>query len=100
MPRYMIELESSPEECARSLSKFSQRFQDFLPEIVWGCPMGRSRGWAIVEAENESEAKELVPEPMRCLVEITEVKTLTPELIEAIQNQEIERESLPSVADP
>lgn len=90
MPRYMIELSYSPEDCIESLGKIEQRELDFLPQVYWGYAQDIETGWAIVEAPNEEAAWKMVPEDLRDSVEVTEVKNLTPELIIAMRDNAIE----------
>lgn len=91
MPRYMIELPFEAETCMKTIQRFGQREADFLPNVFWGCTVGGKAGWSIVEADNMDQAKQMVPESLQEKVSITEVKTLTPELIQAKINREIEK---------
>lgn len=91
MPRYMVELAYGPEDCIQALGKIEQRELDFLPSVYWGYNQNVGTGWAIVEAPNEEAALKMVPDQLRDAVQVTEVKTLTPELIEAMAEDAIEK---------
>ncbi|MHB0911916.1 MAG: hypothetical protein ACYC2Y_00540 [Armatimonadota bacterium] len=82
MPRYMIQLSYEPDDYIRALKEKEPRAQDLLPEVYWGRMLSKEMGWAIVKAESESAALEMVPPSLRSKVEVCEVHTLTPELIE------------------
>ena len=91
MPRYMIELPFAATTFMESIPKFRQRELDFLPQVYWGATIDGESGWAIVEADSLEDAAKMVPESIADMVWICELKTLTPELIEAEQRGEIER---------
>jgi hypothetical protein len=87
----MIELAYGPEDCIEALGKIEQKDLDFLPRVYWGYTQNVGSGWAIVEAENEESARKMIPEQIRDLVQVTEVKTLTAELITAMAENAIEK---------
>jgi hypothetical protein len=80
MPTFMIELSHTPETCVAALDELDQNACDLLSEVYWGCMSGRHDGWVVVEAENESAARELVPGNVRGDVTITEVDVATLDL--------------------
>jgi hypothetical protein len=49
----------------------------------WGCQAGVHTGWAIVEAESESEAKLTVPSRLRTKARAIRLSRFTPQTIEA-----------------
>lgn len=91
MPRFMVELAYGPEDCIEALGKVSQKDLDFLPSVYWGYSQSVGAGWAIVDAPSEDAALKMVPEQLRDAVQITEVKSLTPELIVAMAEDAIEK---------
>ena len=64
MPRYMIELPFAAETCTGSIPKVTQRELDFLPQVYWGCSVGKQEGWVIVQADSTDQAKSMVPESL------------------------------------
>lgn len=80
MPQYMIEFSHSPDECIQALHEIEPWANDLLDDIYWGCLSGRHDGWAVVEAENEEQAKEMIPDAIRGAVKITRVTGYMPEL--------------------
>ncbi|HEY3297870.1 MAG TPA: hypothetical protein VGK34_04370 [Armatimonadota bacterium] len=89
MAKYLIELPFPAETCMNSIPKVTQEELDFLPQIYWGCSEANQEGWVMVEADSEEKALGTVPEYMRDKVLVTEVKNLTPELIQARMNNTI-----------
>lgn len=87
MARYMIEFAHTPEEYIEALSKADARAPEFLSDVFWSRLGDRRAGWAIVEAASESEARDMVPPPLRDKVTITEVRELTIELIEWLRQE-------------
>ena len=84
MPQFMIELSHSPNDCVKALKELEPRAEDLLGEVYWGCMMGRHDGWVVVEANDEDEAREMVPEPIRDKAQITQVDAIVPELTHAV----------------
>ncbi len=60
MAQYMIELPHKDEECLQALDEISEHASALLPKVNWGCKAGVHIGWAIVDAENEIEARNLI----------------------------------------
>lgn len=84
MPQFMIELTHDPEECIEALEEHEPRASDLLDEVYWGCVSGRHSGWVVVEADDESQARNMVPESLRDRAKVTPVELATPELAEAV----------------
>ena len=80
MPQYMIELSHSPSDCVEALRDIDPDAQEFLGEVYWGCMTGRHDGWAVVDADSEEQAREMVPDRIRSQVQVTRVKTIAPEI--------------------
>ncbi len=80
MPQFMIEMSHSPSDCVDSLRDIDPDAQEFLGDVYWGCMTGRHDGWAVVDADSEQEAMEMVPEQIRDRVQVTQVSTVMPEL--------------------
>lgn len=80
MPQYMIELSHSSSDCVEALKDIDPKAQDFLGDVYWGCMTGRHDGWAVVEADNEQHARDMVPDQIRNQVQVTQVESIVPEV--------------------
>ena len=65
MARYLIESPHTPDECLTALDEVLDQGSDMLAKYDWGCMSGDHRGWAVVEAESDSGALEMVPSVVR-----------------------------------
>ena len=84
MPKYMVELSHTPDECILAFGEPDQRDPDILGEVFWGCMSGMHNGWVVVEAESEAEVWAQAPKHYRGELTITEVQSATPDLDYAI----------------
>ena len=79
--RYLLETPHTKEECLRELDEVLAEGKNVLNKFYWGCSTGDHTGYAIVDAENESEVKRLVPGFLRSKARIVELSKFTPEQI-------------------
>lgn len=84
MPKFMVELSHTPDDCIAAFGEPDQRDPDLLGEIYWGCMSGEHNGWVVVEAETEDQAREQAPKNYRGDLAITEVNEISSELDYAI----------------
>jgi len=63
MQRFLVESPHEAEECARIVGDV--RAMGYLHHFDWGCKSGVHVGWAMVEVENEGQARLLVPPLVR-----------------------------------
>jgi hypothetical protein len=63
MDRYLIETPHAATDCRMIINQLHS--QGYLYNFEWGCADGVHCGWAIVEAENDQEAKMVVPSIVR-----------------------------------
>jgi hypothetical protein len=63
MRRYLIETPHSAQECAKLITQVYA--MGYLYHFDWGCEVGVHSGWAIIEAENEADARLAVPSLVR-----------------------------------
>ena len=82
MAKYMIEAPHTAPECLQAVDEVLAAGSQFLEEFHWGCPAGVHNGWAVVEAESESAARNMGPTSQRGKWRITEVTKFTAEDIE------------------
>jgi hypothetical protein len=81
--QYLIELPHTKESCLAALDKINELGRDKLEMWTFGCQEGNHTGYALLEADDISEALEFVPEDERKKAKIHKVTRLTPEQIEA-----------------
>jgi hypothetical protein len=80
MPLFEIESPHTKEECAAELQELQLR-KEVLNKFVWGCSAGHHTAWALVEAQNENAARDLIPKMVRNKAKVTQVEKFTPEQI-------------------
>ena len=66
--RFLIESPHEADECDRILRNVLA--MGYIHHFDWGCKSGVHVGWAIVEVENEGEAKLMVPSLVRAQARI------------------------------
>ena len=81
---YLIEAPHSPDECVQTMDEALARGPGFLAQFEWGCVEGEHTGWATVEADNESEARGMVPAVVRSRARVVRVGKATPDLVNAM----------------
>ncbi|MEK6561126.1 MAG: hypothetical protein AABZ07_05260 [Nitrospirota bacterium] len=81
MERYVVESPHSKEECLKALDEMLAEGPSILNKFDWGCTVGDHTGYAIIDADNETEAKGLVPSFIRSKARIVKVGKFTPEQI-------------------
>ncbi|MBI3399557.1 MAG: hypothetical protein HY026_10090 [Deltaproteobacteria bacterium] len=79
--RYLLESPHTKEECLRELDEVLAEGQNVLNKFNWGCVAGEHAGYAIVEADGESEVLNMVPSFLRKKARIIKVEKFTPEQI-------------------
>jgi N-dimethylarginine dimethylaminohydrolase len=63
MERYLIETPHTAHDCQMLVDEVYA--MGYLNHFDWGCPDGVHSGWAIIEAENEAQARLAVPSLVR-----------------------------------
>ncbi|HZP18030.1 MAG TPA: hypothetical protein VFB00_08700 [Terriglobales bacterium] len=86
MDRYMIETPHTSEECLALIKLINA--QGYLWNFDWGCEAGVHTGWAILEAENEAEARLAVPPLVRNRARIIRLNKFDAATIEYYEKQE------------
>ncbi len=81
---YMIKSSHTPEECLKALDEQLARGPDILKKFYYGCRAGDHTGYAIVDAKNEMEARNLVPGFLLDKTRIVQVDLFTPEVIKSL----------------
>jgi hypothetical protein len=86
MTKYLIEVPHEKEKvaCARVVDIFLASGSHLLSNADWGCLAGVHSAWLIVETNNEEEARNLVPPPLREAAKITGLNKFTMEDVDSI----------------
>ena len=80
MERYLVESTHTAEDCHHVVEQFI--IYGHIINFDWGCQAGVHTGWAILEAENESQAKQAVPSRLRAKARAIRLCKFTPQKIE------------------
>ncbi len=83
MTRYIIESPHTKDECLKALDETLAEGPAILNKFDWGCGSGDHTGYAIVDAENESTVKNMVPGFLRYKARIVQVGKFTPDQIKS-----------------
>jgi len=97
---YLIEAPHFPDECVQAMDEALARGPRFLAQFDWGCVEGEHVAWATVEAESESEARNMVPGVVRDKARVTRVGKVTPDQINAMLYLPPEDEGPDDMPDP
>ena len=81
MNRYLVESTHTAEDCHHVVEQF-MIFGHIL-NFDWGCEAGVHTSWAIIEAENESQALLSVPARLRSQARAIRLHKYTPETLQA-----------------
>lgn len=79
MDRFLVESPHTIHDCKLAV-KLVQSL-GYLTNFDWGCEAGVHTGWAVVEAENESQALGVVPPLVRGKARAVRVSKFLPEVI-------------------
>ncbi|HSB34347.1 MAG TPA: hypothetical protein VLG39_07815 [Nitrospirota bacterium] len=79
MPLYLIKTRHTLRNCLAALDEQLTHDVQSLHEFVYTCGEGEHAGYAIVEANNRSEAMNIVPEPLRGEASVWKVDRFSPE---------------------
>jgi len=63
MDKYLIETPHTDQDCEMLVKEVYA--MGYLNHFDWGCPSGVHCGWAIIEAEDEAQARLAVPSLVR-----------------------------------
>ena len=80
---YLIESKHTNEDCLKALDEIVAHNRQLLDKCWMGCSTGNHTGWAAVEAQDESEARNMLPTNLRQNASVTEVSKFTPEQIQS-----------------
>ena len=85
MPRYLIQQSHDPSllGCQRVFEALAAKGSHFLAYADWGCEVGVHTGWLIVEAEDDADARRMVPPVIRKTASVVRLNRATPERFQA-----------------
>jgi hypothetical protein len=84
--RFLIEVphEDATIACARAVEVFLTTGSHFLSHADWGCKDGVHKAWMIVEVDNKTEARNIVPPAFRAQTKVVQLNEYQMEEIERI----------------
>ena len=85
MDRYLIETPHTGEECLGLIKLINA--QGYLWNFDWGCKAGIHSGWAIIGAENDSQARLAVPPLVRGRARVIKLNKFDATTIEVHEKQ-------------
>ena len=85
MDRFLIESPHELKDCVLVLQQITA--MGYLHNFDWGCEAGVHTGWAIIEAENESQARLAVPPLVRRQAHIVKLNKFSEEDVEALHGR-------------
>jgi hypothetical protein len=85
----MIQASHDPEPaaCLKVLDSFLRAGAHYLTNAEWGCEAGVHTAWITVQAENESEARLMVPPVIRNSALLVKLNKFTPEEIAKLHQE-------------
>lgn len=83
MLRYIVESPHTKEECLRALDEILAKGPETLRKFDWGCAKGDHTGYALIEAENETQVRNMLPSFLKEKAKVINVAKLSPEQIKS-----------------
>lgn len=84
--KYLIESPHTKEECLREMDEVLAKGRDTLNKFYWGCSKGDHTGYAIVDARNEDEARNIIPSFTREKAKVVEIAQFSPDQIRSFHH--------------
>ena len=81
MPRYLVELPHTIEDCLPTLDEVLDSGPDELAKYEWGCKTGEHSAWTTLEAATIEDARARVPATLHSRARVVQLGTFTPEEI-------------------
>jgi hypothetical protein len=88
MERYLIQASHEPGECLETLDAYLRAGAHYLTNAEWGCQAGVHTEWVIVEAENDADARRVVPPIIRKTALLVRLNKFSPEQIREFHERE------------
>ncbi len=83
MSRFVIESQHTKEECLKALDETLAKGPEVLKKFEWGCAAGDHTGYALIDAENESGVRKMIPGFLEEKTKVVKVGKFTPEQIKS-----------------
>jgi len=80
MDRFLVESPHTLHDCKLAVKQVQS--MGYLNNFDWGCEAGVHIGWAVIEAENESQALGVVPALVRGKARAIRLSKFLPEIVE------------------
>ena len=84
MDRFLLETPHTDSECIALLEQILA--MGYLHQFDWGCEAGVHCGWAIIEAESESQARLAIPPLVREKVRIVKLNKFLDEDVKGLHS--------------
>lgn len=81
--QYLIESSHTKEECLDAMDKMSAMGPKHLSKFSWGCMAGDHTGYAITDADSESQAMDMVPPSLQSKAKVVPVEKYSQEQIKS-----------------
>lgn len=85
MNRYLIETPHNDSNCLLLVDQVQA--MGYLHNFDWGCKAGVHCGWAIIEAENEEQARLAVPPVVRGEARVTQLVKFSSDLVDEMHSE-------------
>jgi len=85
MDRFLVETSHQPQDCQHLLELMNA--QGYLTHFDWGCLSGVHTGWAVIEADDEAEARFVVPPLVRAQARIVKVTKFDGAMLAALHKK-------------
>jgi hypothetical protein len=82
MDRYLIETPDREQDCLHLIQLVHA--SGYLTHFDWGCMSGVHTGWAIIEADNEGEARLAVPPLVRAQARVVKLNKFDAAMLSAL----------------
>lgn len=79
MARFLLECPHTDEDCVAELDSIFGHSEELFSRFDWGCKVNDHRGWAILEAGDESTLRMLLPTRVRAKAKVVRLNKFTPE---------------------
>lgn len=84
---YMITSPHTKEECMQALDQSAQMGEQQLGQWRWGCQSGDHTAYAFVQAQNEDQALQMVPEIVRNKADVQKLDQFSADQIRDMHNK-------------
>ncbi|MCL6518353.1 MAG: hypothetical protein K6T99_00825 [Armatimonadetes bacterium] len=74
MAQFLIKISYTPDMFLHTLDEMKEKTPELLGRTYWGNMDGEYAGWLMVDADNEQEARDMLPIVLRNEAQIAEVR--------------------------